>query len=93
MCSSFSVTYAVIHIIDDLALLKEVATQGHIVQGLFPLSSCVGHHARIMLRSVSCVYVCVNGRERVRQRGREGFPACFCTCVKSSETAIWVAPG
>lgn len=81
MCSSFSVTYAVIHIIDDLALLKEVATQGHIVQGLFPLSSCVGHHARIMLRSVSCVhvcvFVCVNGRERVREREREGFLCVF----------------
>lgn len=83
MCSSFSVAYAVIHIIDDLALLKEVATQGHIVQGLFPLSSCVGHHARIMLRSVSCVYVCrflcvcVNGREIVRQRERAGFLRVF----------------
>lgn len=79
MCWSFSVTYAVIHIIDDLALLKEVATQGHIVQGLFPLSSCVGHHAKIMLRSVSrvCVFVCVNGRERVREREREGFLRVF----------------
>lgn len=91
-------TYAVIHIIDDLALLKEVATQGHIVQGLFLLSSCVGHHARIMHRSVSCVYVCVcfcvcEWERESKREGKRGFPACFCTCVKNSGTAIWVAPG
>ena len=73
---SFVVTYALIHINDDLALIpgvikKEATTQDHIVcGGVFLLSCCVGHiakrYAQVWFLCIS-VYVCVC--------------MCVCACV------------